>query len=151
MDDKQLVIFRLGQERYGIPIRQVNEIVRMQKVTHLPGTAAFIEGVTNLRGKVIPVIDFRKRFGLKAGEEDDQTRIIVVNITESPAGLIVDAVTEVLSLKEEDIEPLGAAVTGIDAKYITGIGKVGEELVILMDLDKVFSASEQEMLLEAIE
>lgn len=151
MSDRQLVVFTLGQEQYGIPIRQVNEIVRMQKVTHLPDTAAFIEGVTNLRGKIIPVVDFRKRFGLSAGEENDLTRIIVVRVNDNSVGVIVDAVTEVLTLKEEDIEPLGAAIAGIDAKYIEGIGKVGEELVILMNLDKVFSEAEQELLQEAQE
>jgi len=150
-DDRQLVVFTLGQEQYGIPIRQVNEIVRMQKVTHLPDTAAFIEGITNLRGKIIPVVDFRKRFGLSAGEETDQTRIIVVSINANPVGVIVDAVTEVLTVGEEDIEPLGAVIAGIDTKYIDGIGKIGEALVILMNLDKVFSDNEQDALQEAQE
>lgn len=151
MSERQLVVFTLGQEQYGIPIRQVNEIVRMQKVTRLPDMAAFIEGITNLRGKIIPVVDFRKRFGLSAADKDDQTRIIVVSIEDNPVGLIVDAVTEVLSLKKENIEPLGAAIAGIDVKYIDGVGKVGEELVILMNLDKVFSETEQELLQETQE
>jgi len=143
MEDRQVVVFRIGSEHYAIPIMRVNEIVRMQKVTHVPDAAAFIKGITNLRGKIIPVVDFRERFGLVAEATDEQTRIIVVSAGGSAIGLIVDAVTEVLTVKGEDIETAGGIGFGVDARYIDGVAKVGDDLVVLLDLDKVFSAGEQ--------
>lgn len=141
--ENQLVVFKLAQEHYGVDISVVDGIVKMQPVTHVPGAPAFIEGITNLRGEILPVIDLRKRFGLPAGEVTKDTRIVNVVIDGIKVGLIVDSVSEVLRVAEEDIEPPSPLITSIDAAFIAAIAKVGARLIILLDMNKVLSRSEQ--------
>ncbi|MCX7680737.1 MAG: chemotaxis protein CheW [Anaerolineae bacterium] len=141
--ENQLVVFRLAQEYYGVDIAVVDGIVKMQPVTRVPGAPAFIEGITNLRGEILPVIDLRKRFGLPAGEVTRETRIVNVMIDGMKVGLIVDGVSEVLRVAEEDVEPPSPLITGIDAAFIAAIAKVGTRLIILLDLSKVLSRAEQ--------
>ncbi|MDD5456559.1 MAG: chemotaxis protein CheW [Candidatus Margulisbacteria bacterium] len=133
----QLVTFFLGEEVYGIDILAVQEIIRMQVITEIPRTADYVEGVINLRGKVIPVIDLRKRFNLPVQEETKDTRIIVVEIESKIMGMIVDGVSKVLRLPASLVEPPSPIVGGIDSNYIKGVGKVQEMLVILLDLTKI--------------
>ncbi len=147
----QLVTFLLGDEEYGVPISQIQEIDRLSKITKVPKAAQFVEGVTNLRGEVIPVLDTRKRFKLETKASDDRSRIIIVELGGIKTGLIVDSVREVLSLPKKDIAPPPDAIhSGIDQNFISGIGKVdsGKRMVVLLDVEKILSKPEQAKLAE---
>lgn len=150
----QLVTFRIGDEEFAIPILSVEEIIRMVEITRLPNVPPFVEGVINLRGRVIPVIDLRKRFGLEAKERDERSRILVVTLgdgrDEKTVGLIVDSVSEVLRLPEENLEPISGMGTRVSAEYINGIGKVGERLIILLDVERILSSEEKDLLRRAV-
>ncbi len=132
----QIVTFRLGDEEYGIDILKVQEINRMTEITLMPKAPFSVEGVINLRGKVIPVINLRKRFGLGIKEVDSQSRIIVVD-TGSTVGLIVDSVSEVLRVSSDRIEPSPPITGSAGSEYIMGIGKLDDKLIILLDIDKL--------------
>ena len=112
--ERQLVIFQLAREIYGLDINWVREIITLQEITRVPGAPDFVEGVINLRGHVIPVIDLRKRFGLEASVDPRRTRIVVVDVPPHTLGLVVDAVTEVLRIAESVVEPAGNILAGID-------------------------------------
>ncbi|QGG49114.1 chemotaxis protein CheW [Heliorestis convoluta] len=142
----QLVVFKLGSEEYGVPITQVQEINRLMTPTKIPQAPPFVEGIINLRGKIIPVIDLKKRFGLTLADHTANTRIIVINIGENTVGVIVDAVTEVLRLSTAALEPPPPMISSISVDYLKGVGKVGERLLILLDLDKILSDKEKEQL-----
>ncbi len=137
----QLVTFKLGAEEFGLDILLVQEINRRVEITKVPKTPAFVEGVINLRGKIVPVLDLRKRFGLTSGEFTGQSRIIVVSIDNRVLGLMVDSVTEVLCIPSQMVEPPPPIVAGLDATYIKGVGKFEGRLLILLDLRKVVSAT----------
>lgn len=139
--ERQLVVFALGKESYGVEITSVREIINMQRITPLPEAPAFMEGVINLRGRVVPVIDLRKRLGLPVSEAGHETRIMVVEVGQTAVGCIVDAVWEVLTIAADTIEP-AAGVEGIRAEYLEGIAKAGEQLVILVDLRRVVAGVE---------
>ncbi len=141
--EQQLVVFDLANEHYGVDIAAVESIIKMQAITVVPHAPSFVEGVTNLRGKVLPVIDLRKRFSLPAADHNKDTRIIVVNVGKTTTGMIVDAVTEVLRVPEDTIEPPPPMVTTVDSTFIIGIAKIADKLVILLDLTKVLSLEEQ--------
>lgn len=134
---KQFVIFKLENEEYGIDILRVKEIKEMMNITRVPKAAHFVRGVINLRGEVIPVIDLRKRFNLNEGEENANTRIIIVSVDDIIVGLIADYSSEVVELSSEAIEEAPEVVGIVDQGYISGIGKVGERLIILLDIVKV--------------
>jgi len=138
----QLVIFRLDKEEYGLPITKVQEINRLTPITKLPQTPSFMEGVINLRGKVIPVADLRKRFQLPDVDRNDDTRIIIVEVSGQTLGIIVDAVTEVMRLPVASVEPPPPAFI-LDSQYIHGVGKVNDRLLILLDMDKILSTQEE--------
>lgn len=141
--EEQLVVFQLGDETYGIEISAVHEIIRMQSITKVPRTPEFVEGVINLRGRIVPVIDLHKRFNLPLEEETAHSRIIVVEVKGVTVGMIVDSVSEVLRLPQANIDPPPPAITGgIETEYLRGIGKWEERLIILLDLDKVLEKSE---------
>ena len=151
LSEVQLVTFMLGAEEYGIPISQIQEIDRLAKVTKVPKAAAFIEGITNLRGEVIPVLDTRKRFDLEVKPSDDRTRIIIVDLGGVKTGLVVDSVREVLNLATKDIAPPPEAIgSGIDQHFISGIGKVdaGKRMIVLLDVERILSRQEQTHLSE---
>ncbi|MBI5233620.1 MAG: purine-binding chemotaxis protein CheW, partial [Deltaproteobacteria bacterium] len=111
----QLVAFKVGKEEFSIPITKVQEIIRMPEITKVPRTPDFVEGVINLRGKVIPVVDLRKRFGLDVSEKSSDTRVIVVDSSGKIVGFMVDAVTEVLRLSASTVEPAPSLIGGIDS------------------------------------
>jgi purine-binding chemotaxis protein CheW len=140
--ERQLVVFDLAGEAYGVNIGTVREIIRMQAVTHVPETPEYVEGVINLRGRVIPVVDLRRRFGLVASEHTAESRIVVVDIAGNDIGVIVDAVTEVLRVAGSAIETASALIASEDSYYMDGIAKIGDRLLILLDLDRVLQASE---------
>jgi purine-binding chemotaxis protein CheW len=137
--ERQMVLFELGAEIYGLDIAAVHEIIRMQPITRVPKAPSYVEGVINLRGKVIPIIDMRKRFGLEKIESSKNNRIVVVNIQDTILGIIVDAVTEVLRISNESIEPVSDVITNSNSDYLLGIAKLNEKMVILLELSKLLS------------
>ncbi|MGI5836061.1 MAG: chemotaxis protein CheW [Chloroflexota bacterium] len=146
--EEQLVIFELANEVYGVDISRVQEIIRMTSITRLPRAPEFVEGVINLRGKVIPVVDLKKRFGLVESERTKSSRIVVVDVGDHIIGMVVDAVSEVLRVPTESVEPPSPVVTTIESDYIRGIAKVDGRLIILLDLNKVLSWEEKKKLRE---
>ncbi len=144
-EDKFLT-FRIGNEDYGIDIGFVIEIIGIQKITTLPDTPPSVKGVINLRGKVIPVIDVRLRFGMPEREYDDRTCIIVVQIGEMIVGLIVDSVREVQDIPAAQIDPPPVVNQSAQNRYVRGMGKVGEEVKILLAVEKLLLEEEYEML-----
>lgn len=142
----QLVTFRLGNEEFSLDILRVQEIIRHMDLTRVPRTPDFVEGVINLRGRVIPVLDLRKRFGLPAEERTNETRIIVVDVDNRTVGLKVDAVSEVLRLPSDTVEPPPSIVAGAESEYIKGVGKLDNRLIILLDVSKILSRSERDAL-----
>jgi purine-binding chemotaxis protein CheW len=141
--ENQLVVFALANEQYGVNISAVESIIKLQPITGVPHAPDFVEGVTNLRGTVLPVIDLRKRFSLPAEDATRETRIVVVEMDGETVGMVVDAVLEVLRVSEEAIEPPSPIVTTVDSAFIKGIAKVDERLIILLDLGQVLSVEEK--------
>ena len=144
--DRQLVVFTLGDETYGVDIATVREIIRMQAITAVPGTAHFVEGVINLRGTVIPVVDLRKRFRLNEAEHGKETRIVVLNSEGQEIGVIVDSVAEVLRVSSDAIEPPSSMITTTDSEYLLGIVKLPDRLVILLDTERLLSREDHNKL-----
>lgn len=141
----QLVSFCLGDEEYGIEITKIQEIILMGEITRVPQTPAYVKGLINLRSHVIPILDLRLRFGLPEIDITDETRIMVVNAVGKTIGLIVDAVSEVLRVSEEQIAPPPPTVAGLGREYLTGLVQLDQRLLILLDIDRLLS---QEQALE---
>lgn len=141
----QLITFQLAEEEYGIDILKVEEIQRMKEIslTRVPQAEEYIEGVVNLRGNVIPVVDLRKRFGLKEKEMDKQTRIIVVNINERSLGFLVDRVNEVIDAEKDSIDDPPQEIVKIDSSFIQGIVRHEERLVIMLDIENIITSFEE--------
>ncbi len=142
----QLVVFQLSHQTYGIDIALVYEIIRMETITKVPRTPEFIEGVINLRGKIIPVIDICKRFNLPESDKTNTSRIIIVDVGGNTIGMIVDAVSEVLRVPVDSIEPPPPMIDGIDATYLRGIAILDNRLIILLNLDKILYDHEKDEL-----
>lgn len=142
----QLVSFKIDDAEFGVDILRVQEINKMMELTVVPNTPDFIEGVVNLRGRIIPVINLRSRLGLNLKEYDSETRIIVVDLHDKTIGFIVDEVKEVLRIPKSITEQPPEIVSGVDAEYITAIGKLEDRLLILLDLTKILSNNEKEEL-----
>ena len=147
-EEEQLVSFKIENEEFGVGIEEVQEIIRLPEITKVPKAPSFVEGVINLRGNVLPVIDLRKRFDLEATKKTNATRIVVVNVDNKTTGIIVDSVSEVLRLPKNAIEPPPPIVAGIEAKYLRGIGKLddGKRLIILLNLNEILTVKEKEEL-----
>ena len=143
---QQLVTFSIGEEEFGVDILKVQEIIRTMEITRVPRAPEFVEGVINLRGKVIPIIDLRMRFGLTSREHDKHTRIIVIEINNMVVGFVVDSVSEVLRIPANTIEPPPPVVSGLESEYISGVGKLADRLLILLDLDRLLSTEEVDRL-----
>ena len=138
--ESQLVVFDLASEHYGVDIADVREIMRMQNITKVPGAMSYVEGVINLRGKVLPVLDLRKRLGLKVAGQTEESRIVIIDISEGEVGVVVDAVTEVLRVPNSSIEPPSSMVAQGNADYLRGIAKLADRLIILLNLNKLLSS-----------
>lgn len=134
--------FVLLEEEYGLEIQKIREITVLMEITTVPKTPDFIKGVVNLRGKVIPVIDLRLKFGMPSADYTKENCIIVMNLASLHIGIIVDSVSEVLFIKEIEIEPPPSFGKSIDASFIFGLGKVKAKAIILLDIDKVLSSEE---------
>ncbi len=142
-NERQIVIFRLGKEEFGVDINEVREIIKLEDITNIPNTAAYINGVINLRGKIIVVIDLEKKLNLATSERNKDTRIIVIEQNDSTIGMVVDECNEVMRLNGDQIEPAPDIITKkINADYIEGVGILEERLIILLDLAKVLSSEE---------
>ncbi len=139
------LIFSMGKELYGMEIRYITEIIGIQPITEVPEMPAYVKGITNLRGKIIPVMDARLRFKKEVREYDDRTCIIVIDINDTSIGLIVDSVSEVIALREEDIAPPPEINKG-GHRYIKGIGKAGDSVKLLLDCQRLLMDEAMEML-----
>ncbi len=149
--DLQIVGFRVGSETFGVPIQSVHEIVRMMDVTAVPDAPVYIEGVINLRGKIIPVVDLRKRFGEKAITSNKKNRILVAEIGGKMVGLVVDSASEVLKLPPADVDPPPNLFEEGELNYVTGVGKLNGRLVILVELSKIMQRGELRRLQDAVD
>jgi purine-binding chemotaxis protein CheW len=141
----QFVTFQLGTETYGISILKLNEIIAYQSCTTIPNVPSFIKGVLNLRGIVVPVIDLRERFGMELKDYDQFTVIMILDVSGRIMGLVVDAVSDVLTLNNEDIKPRPHFSTGISTEFISGMGIKDKKFIILLDVDKMLSDDELNM------
>ena len=138
----QLVSFHVGGEEFGLEILRVQEIIRVQQLTRVPNSPDYVDGVINLRGKVIPVISLRKRIGLEDLKHDKQTRIVVVEVRGTVLGFIVDSVSEVLRIPADTVEP-PPRLGKVEREYVSGVGKLDNRLLILLDIDRLMSDYEQ--------
>lgn len=144
-DTVQVIVFNLGDERYGVDISQVREIIRPSQITRIPNAPDYVEGVINLRGQITTIINLRKRFGMESKPIDNNTRIIVVEFDNAVIGMMVDTVNEVKYLSTADIEDLPSIITAREeAKFLKGVGKLPDGLLIMIDLNKVLSEDEVE-------
>jgi purine-binding chemotaxis protein CheW len=134
----QLVGFRLGDEDYAIAITKIQEIILMKPITRIPQVPDYIEGLINLRGSVIPIVNLRKRFGLAPRDADDETRTIVVNIHDKTVGCIVDAVTQVMRISRDEIQPPPLSVLAIAHQHIAGLARLEDRLLIILDIERLF-------------
>ena len=138
-DGSQFLTFRLAQEEYGVEILKVQEIKGYSAITPIPNTPAYLKGVMNLRGTIVPVVDLRSKFSMEQADYNQFTVIIVVTVGAKVMGLIVDAVSDVLSIPKGDIQATPDFGSAVDARYINGMAKAGEKLVVLLDIDRVMN------------
>ena len=148
MAEKKYVIFKLGEEEYGIDIMKVKEVTEYKETVKVPNTPDFVEGIINLRGDVTPIISLKRRFGLNHDTALETTRVIVVNLEDRLIGFIVDDASQVLSLDDNQIDSAPEIVTGIGKKYIEGIGKVENRMIIMLDLLQVLDEDEKKELMD---
>ena len=142
----QVACFRLGEDLYAADIMRIKEIIRLQKLATLPKSPSFVEGVLNLRGTVIPVIDLRKRFDLAVAGHDRDTRLLIVTVGRQVLGLVVDEVTEVISVPVKDIKPPPQVSSGVCADYLVGVCLLKDSLIMLLNLDKILTGRESDEL-----
>jgi purine-binding chemotaxis protein CheW len=145
-DDLHLVTFRVGTELFGVPIAKVQEIVRVPAIARIPQAPDFVEGVINLRGRVITVVDMHKRLSramtVEGRERDRKSRILVVEVEGRLVGVIVDEVREVIKLQPEQVEAAPPMVAGLSNQYINGVGKLPDDLLVLVDIEKILTAEQ---------
>ncbi len=148
VSEKQYVIFNLGNEEYGVDIMKVKEISEFKESTKVPNAPYFVDGIINLRGEIIPIVNLKKRFNIDNNDVDSDTRIIVINLNERNVGFVVDEASQVLRINDNDIDPAPEIIAGIERQYITGVGKVDEKIIILLDLEKILTDEEKVKLKE---
>ncbi len=141
--ETQLVVFVLASEEFACNIADVREVLKMIRITPLPRSLDFVEGVINLRGEVIPVIDLRKRFNLPAVDRTEESRIIIVEVEERMVGLTVDSVSEVIRLSNQQIQEAPNQVAGEQTNLIMGVGKIDERMLIILNLERILTSEEQ--------
>jgi purine-binding chemotaxis protein CheW len=141
-DEDQLVVFKLGDEEFGVDISQVREIIKLVEITKMPNSPVFVEGVINLRGSIATVIDLRKRLGIESNGNSEDTRIIIVELGNDIVGMIVDSVTEVLRMSVRDIDESALLTSQVEAEYVRGVGKLEDRILILLDLNKALTKGE---------
>lgn len=141
-DEMQLVIFKLGREEYGVSILQVQEIKRITEITRVPHTPDYIKGVINLRGSVLPVIDLKNRLNLPQQASTEDTRIIIVKVEELSIGMVVDAVSEVLTISQQNVDSPEVVAGSVAANYLSGVGKLEDRLLILLNLEAIIGVGQ---------
>ena len=141
----QIVTFQVGKESFGLDILKVHEIIRFQPLTRVPNLPDYVEGVLNLRGKIIPVVGLRQRIGLEKQEANGTTKIVVASVKNEVLGFVVDSVSEVLRISSSTVEP-APRLGEVRQKYVSGVGKVENQLLLMLDLDELLSDEESEAL-----
>jgi purine-binding chemotaxis protein CheW len=136
----QLVVFDVGHESFGVDIGSVQEIIRMQPITEVPGASQSVVGIINLRGRIIPIVDLRQRFGLGSEATTQSSRIVVVEVQDSTIGMIVGAVSEVLRIPADQVEPPCSLASTSHSDYVRSIAKIDDRLIILLELDRLLGA-----------
>jgi len=142
----QLIVAKLAQEEFGISIAHVQEIINVPEITRIPNLPDFVEGIINLRGRIIPIVDLRKRFGFSVTQNNEDARIIVTNLDKQYLGLVADSVSEVIRLSSESIEPVPSIISRISSEYLCGVGKLDKRMIILLDLGKLLNTLERSQL-----
>gem|GEM_PF-386516 len=149
MSSRQLVIFNINGEDFGIEVTQVKEIIRPVEIFKIPNTPEFVEGLINLRGKVHPVFNLRKRFNLPAQQFDDNTKIIIVNANDAVMGFIVDEVKEIIRVEEENIESSLQVLTDVKGRFVNGVAKTSDRIILLLDLSTTLSMKNEDVPVKA--
>nr|WP_300307331.1 chemotaxis protein CheW [Halomonas sp.] len=142
LNQSQFLIFSLGDEEYAIDILKVQEIRGYENVTRIANAPAFIKGVTNLRGVIVPIVDLRLRFALENAEYNSQTVVIVVNVGQRVIGIVVDSVSDVMALLPEQIKPAPEFGATLSADYLSGLGSVGDRMLVLVDIERLLTSEE---------
>ena len=142
----QVACFRLGDDVFAADIMRIKEIIRLQRLVNLPKSPAFVEGALNLRGSVIPVVDLRKRFDLPTAPHNRNTRLLIVTVGKQVLGLVVDEVTEVISVPVRDVKPPPQVSGGVGAEYLVGVCIAGASLIMLLNLDRILTDRESDEL-----
>lgn len=148
---QQLVKFYIADEAFGIGIKQIFQILKPQEVFKVPNTPPFIEGLINLRGKVMTVFNLRKRFNMPDKENDEDTKILVIRMDEYLLGFTVDSVSEILRIQDEDIVETPPTLTNFDKRFLSGVAKVEEKLILLLNLEKILTPDEENQVKEMVE
>lgn len=148
---QQLVKFNIADETFGIGITQIHQIIKPQEVFKVPNTPIFIEGLINLRGRVLTVFNLRKRFNMPEKENDENTKVLIVNMNDLLLGFTVDCVTEIVRIADEDIIETPPSLKSFDKRFLSGVGKIGDKLILLLNLEKVLSPDEELQVQEIIE
>ncbi len=139
---KQLISFTVGAEEYGLELLRVKEVIRMRQITWLPRAPSCVKGIINLRGDVIPIVDLRERFGLQAQEQSAMTRVIVVEVEARLVGMVVDSASQVVRIPADQFEPPPTVMGEASKDFITAVGKTGDKLIIMIDVDRILSTEE---------
>lgn len=140
-----LVTFKLGNNEYAIDIMQAKEIIKMEKITLIPNAPDYVEGVINLRGNIIPIVDLKKRFNLEENDGEKNTAIIIVKIDDVDMGIIIDAISKVVSIATSNIQPPPPMLSGIGQKYIKGVAKLEDKLLVVLDLEKLIVGDDDDI------
>ncbi len=148
MSEKQFVIFKLGQQNYCVDIMNIGGITEYKGATKVPESPYFVEGVINLRGSIIPIINLKKRFNIAETRKAEDCRVVLYNLMGSEIGFLVDEANQVIKIDSQDIDPTPDIIKGEDKEYIDGVGKVGQEIVIVLDLAKILTESERDQVVQ---
>lgn len=151
MSTQQLIKFNIADEAFGIGITQIHQILKPQEVFKVPNTPPFVEGLINLRGKVLTVFNLRKRFNMPPKENDEATKILIVNMNDFLLGFTVDSVTEIVRIPDEDIIETPPSLTSFDKRFLSGVAKIDDKLILLLNLNKVLSTDEELEVKEFVE
>jgi purine-binding chemotaxis protein CheW len=148
---KQLISFTVGAEEYGLELLRVKEVIRMRQITWLPKAPPCVKGIINLRGDVIPIVDLRERFGLAAQEQSAMTRVIVVEVQGRLVGMVVDSASQVVRIPVDQFDPPPTVMGEESRDFITAVGKLGDKLIIMIDVDRILSAEEMSKMAGSLE
>lgn len=143
VETRQFISFTVGEEEYGLDLARVREVIRPREITRLPRAPSFVRGIINLRGDVIPIFDLRDKFSLPPRDEDENTRVIVVEVEQRYVGMVVDTASQVVRIPVADIDPPPAMLGGFRQEHLGGIGKLEKRLVILLNVDRILSGDER--------